>query len=61
MTFTELMYATGDVMEKSFEILPMLGNNFNYLIIALGFVGLVYWLTYQVKRNKQAKRDGTYA
>ncbi len=61
MTFTELTYATGDALEATFDILPLLGNNFNYAVIVLGFIGLGYWLTYQVKRNKQAKRDGTYA
>ena len=60
MTFTELMYATGDALEASFKILPLIGNNFNYIVIVLGFIGLGYWLTFQVRKTKQAKRDGTY-
>ena len=60
MTFTELMYATGDALEASFKILPMIGNSFNYVAIVVGVVGLIYWLTFQYKKTKQAKRDGTY-
>ena len=60
MTFTELVYATGDVLEASFQILPTIGNSFNYACIALGFVGLFYWLNFQMKKNKQARQNGTY-
>jgi hypothetical protein len=60
MTFTDFIYATGDVLESSFKVLPLIGNNFNYIVIVLGFVGLAYWLTFQLKKTKQAKRDGTY-
>lgn len=60
MTFTDLMYATGDILESSFAILPVLGNNFNYIAIVIGFIGLIYWLSFQIKKTKQAKRDNTY-
>ena len=60
MTFTELIYAIGDVLTSSFKVLPLIGNNFNYLVIIVGFIGLAYWLNYQIKKTKQAKQDGTY-
>ena len=60
MTFTDLVYATGDVLEKSFEILPMIGNSFNYFCVVLGFVGLFYWLNFQSKKTKEARQNGTY-
>ena len=60
MTFTDFIYATGDVLESTFKILPPIGNSFNYLVIALGFVGLAYWLIFQMKKTKQAEKDGTY-
>jgi len=60
MTFTELIYALGDVLTSSFKVLPLIGNNFNYIVIIIGFVGLAYWLSYQMKKTKQAKQDGTY-
>ena len=60
MTFTDFINATGEVLESSFEVLPMVGNNFNYIVIVIGVVGLIYWLSYQMKKTKQAKQDGTY-
>lgn len=59
MTFTDLMYATGDFLESTFTILPEIGNSFNYAVIALGFVGLAYWLIYQSKMTKKAEKDHT--
>jgi len=60
MTFTDFINATGEVLEKSFTILPMFGDLFNNAVIVIGFVGLFYWLGFQMKKTKQAKRDGTY-
>ena len=59
MTFTEFIYATGDFLESTFAILPEVGNSFNYAVIVLGFVGLIYWLSYQVKMTAKAKKDHT--
>lgn len=60
MTFTELINATGDVLTSSFKVLPLIGDNFNYLVIIIGFIGLAFWLSYQTKMTKKAKKDGTY-
>lgn len=56
MTFTDLVYATGDLLEASFTMLPKLGNIPNYLFIGLGVVGFFYWLNLQVNYNKAAAK-----
>lgn len=59
MTFTDFIYATGDFLESTFTILTPVGNSFNYAVIVLGFIGLAYWLSYQVRMTKKAKKNGT--
>lgn len=59
MTFTDFIYATGDFLESTFTILTPVGNTFNYAVIALGFVGLAFWLIYQTKMTNKAKKDNT--
>ena len=56
MTFTELIYATGDVLTSTFKVLPLIGDNFNYLVIIIVFIGLAFWLTYEMKMTKKAKK-----
>ena len=55
MTFTDLVYATGDFLEATFVILPKLGNIPNYLFIAIGVIGFFYWMNLQVKYNRKAR------
>lgn len=59
MTLTELFWGIGDFMTWTFGMLESdaIGNKFNYLTIALGFVGLFYWLNWQRKFNEQAEND----
>ena len=57
MTFTDFIYATGDFLESTFTILPKIGNSFNYAVIVLGLVGLVYWLLLQKKLTKKAREE----
>lgn len=57
MTFTDFIYATGDFLESTFTILPKIGNSFNYAVIVLGLVGLVYWLLLQNKLTKKARKE----
>ena len=55
----DLFYAIGQAVEKSFVMfLEPLGNSFNYAVIALGFVGLIIWLSMQAKFTKKAKENG---
>lgn len=57
--WTDFIYATGDVLTQSFKILPILGNNFNAILIVVGFIMLFWWIGQMVKYNKQAKENGT--
>jgi hypothetical protein len=54
MTFTDLVYTTGDILEATLTYLPVLGNIPNYLFIGIGVVGFFYWINLQVKYNKAA-------
>ena len=33
--------------------------NPNYIFLAIGFIGLIFWLNMQYKYNKKADREGT--
>ena len=59
MTFTDFIYATGDLLEASIAILPTLGNIPNYIFIGIGAFGFLYWLRLQIKYNKSAVKNGT--
>ena len=59
MTFTDFIYATGDILEATIEVLPALGNIPNYIIIGIGAFGFLYWLNLQMKYNKAAIKDGS--
>ncbi|TNE97404.1 MAG: hypothetical protein EP322_06755 [Bacteroidetes bacterium] len=56
---SEIFWGIGELLESTFVLLQqdMIGDMFNYAVIALGFVGLFYWLNWQRKFNEQAKND----
>lgn len=56
MTFTDFVYAAGDLLETALSYLPSLGNIPNYLFIGVGIVGFLFWMNLQVKYNKAASR-----
>jgi hypothetical protein len=60
MGSSTIFYAIGDFMHKV-AFLPfeheMIKWSMNYGILALGFVGLYYWLSRQKKFNDQAIND----
>jgi len=56
MTFTDFIYATGDILEATFAILPKLANIPNYVFIVVGVIGFLYWMNLQVKYNKAAAK-----
>ena len=60
MGSSTIFYAIGDFMHKV-AFLPleneMIKWTMNYGILALGFVGLFYWLSIQKKFNEQASND----
>lgn len=57
MTLSEIFWGIGDLLTSTFVLLQqdMIGDMMNYAIIALGFIGLFYWLNWQRKFNNQAK------
>ncbi|MCB0481080.1 MAG: hypothetical protein KDC83_06580 [Flavobacteriales bacterium] len=55
MSWNDIIYGTGDFLTKSFEILPMLGNNMNYLIMIVGGAMGVWWISQLVKFSKESK------
>lgn len=56
---TDFFYWLGDVFYAFFGMLEKLGNIPNYIFIALGFVGLFFWLNTQKKYNQKAESNGT--
>lgn len=59
MTLSDFFWGLGDLLQATFVMLQqdMIGDMFNYAVIALGFIGLFYWLNWQRKFNEQAKND----
>ncbi len=57
--WNDIIYGLGDFFWATFEILPVLGNNFNTLLIIVGFVMLFFWINQMAKYNKKAAQEGT--
>lgn len=59
MTLSDIFWGIGDLLQATFVMLQedMIGDMFNYAVIALGFIGLFYWLNWQRKFNDQAKNN----
>ena len=57
MSLTDLFWGIGDLFTWTFGIFEVIGNSFNYTLLALGFVGLFYWLNWQRKFNEQAENN----
>lgn len=59
MTWNELIYGIGDLMTWTFKILPVLGDNFNWMLIGIGFILLIVWLRQMAAYNREADQNGT--
>lgn len=57
MTLYDFFNGLGDLFLWTFQIFEIIGNKLNYAIIALGFIGLFYWLNRQRVFNEQAKNN----
>lgn len=57
--WNNIIYGLGDFFTQTFKILPVLGNNFNVVLIIVGFILLFYWLNEMNKYNKKAEREGS--
>jgi hypothetical protein len=55
----ELVYGLGDIFQKTFEILPVLGNIPNVFFIIIGFILLFYWIKSMADYNREAEEKGT--
>ena len=53
--FKDFWYFIGDFFTKSFEILPIIGNKFNYLYILIISAFLVLWTVQMFKHQKEKK------
>lgn len=58
ITWNEIVYALGDILEASFAILPPLGNIPNILFTLVIFGGLVYWMLELRKYKNEADKNG---
>lgn len=59
MTWNEIVYGLGDLLEMTFEILPALGNLPNMLFSAVIFFALVYWILELKKYKAKAIQEGS--
>ena len=57
MTLAEFFFGLGDLFQWTFQIFELIGNLFNYTLIALGFFGLFYWLNKQKQFNMKAENN----
>ena len=58
MTLSDIFWGIGDIFQWTFQIFEVIGNSFNYFLIAVvGFGGLFYWLNLQRKFNAKAAND----
>jgi tellurite resistance protein TehA-like permease len=57
--WTEIMYGIGSFFQWSFQFLPMLGNNFNALLIVVGFAFAIFWISQLFKFSREAKENNT--
>jgi hypothetical protein len=56
MPFRFFLESLGKIFEFTFQILPILGNNLNYLFMAI-IAGLgIYWLREMLKHQKAGEQ-----
>ena len=56
MSWNNFVYGLGDFFEWTFQILPVLGNGFNYLLMLIMVVLFIYWMGQMVKYNRAGER-----
>ena len=57
MNSNVIFYGIAKMLQGSFVFFEFFQNSINYFFIAIGFVGLFYWLNYQNKFNKEAENN----
>lgn len=59
MRINEALDAIAALIQWTFKILTVLGNSFNWIIIAVMFILGVVWIKKMADYNKEAERNGT--
>ena len=57
MTLSGFFNGLGDIFLWTFQIFEIIENNFNYMLIALGFFGFLFWMRKQAQFNKAAANN----
>lgn len=58
MSWNDLVYGLGEMIEATFVVLELLGNFPNILFTLVIFVGFIYWLNELVKYRRKAEKSG---
>ena len=60
MNTQDIINPAAQFIEWTFStVLLPISNSFNWAVIGLGLVGLLFWLRLQKKYNVRAEQDGT--
>jgi hypothetical protein len=57
--WNDFVYGLGDFFWWAFQGMEFLGNNFNWFLILVGFVMILWWISQLVKFGKEARQNGT--
>ena len=58
-TWTQFMTSTKNCFEWIFRLMEGPNRNVNIVFIAIGFIGIIYWLWRQTQYNNQAEQNRT--
>jgi uncharacterized membrane protein len=59
MRINEALDVIAEIFEFTFGILQVLGNNFNWVIIAVMAIMGVIWIRAMFRYNREAQQNGT--
>lgn len=60
MTWNELIFAIGDIVKATFELLKLAENSVNWFYVVVIAAVLIGWLVMQANFNREAERSGGY-
>lgn len=52
MQLKDVWLGLADFFEWTFQILPVLGNNFNLLLFIIGWILFFYWMGQMIKHRR---------
>lgn len=58
-TWNDFWWGVADCFQWSFRVMEGPNRNMNILLIAIGAVGVIYWLWRQNKYNREAEEAGS--